>query len=252
MKRRASTQVGAEFKKPRKVDRQPSVVLVQQPQFRKNLGEMKYFDSERASATIDAVTTTWVANTLRDPSTPAGISCLFAPTVGAAINQRIGRQVNVYKIRIQGYVNVPGQSAANAADNSSCVRMLVVQDMQTNAAAMTSAQLLSDQTAADVTIHAYQNLSNFGRFRVLKDKKISISDMTLTGSPTAADVVQSGYKKNFKFNIKFNNPVSVRFNATNGGTVADIIDNSFHFIIGTDQVALAPLVSYVARVCYRE
>lgn len=249
-KRQASYSVEREFKKPRLERTQSEMVIVQQsPKFHQKLGEMKYFDSERSAASIDAVTTTWGANTIRDPTT---LNTLCCPQVGAAVNQRIGREIKVHKIKIQGYVNVPSQSAQNNGDNSSAVRFILVQDMQTNATQMTSAQLLTDQAGADTTIHAFQNINNFGRFRVLKDKKITISDMTLTGSPTTGDVVQSGFKRNFKINHVFKDPVPVRFNGTNGGTIADIIDNSFHFIIGTDQVALAPTVSYVCRVCYKE
>jgi len=259
MKRQATDQKGGITKKtryvPQKQQQQPyqnqraGYGSVARTRGASVTGEMKYFDTELAATSVAAVTTTWVATTLRDPTT---FNCLFVPVVGAAINQRIGRQVNVMKIKMQGYVNIPAQSAQAAADNSSCVRFILVQDMQTNAAAMTAAQLLSDQAGPDTTIHAFQNLSNFGRFRVLKDKKITVSDMTLTGSPTTADVVQSGFKRAFKFNINFKQPVSVRFNATNGGTIADIIDNSFHFIIGTDQTALVPSVSYTCRVCYKE
>lgn len=215
------------------------------------VGEMKYFDTALSglSFAVPVVTTTWPAGAMADPVT---FNTLCCPQVGAAINQRIGRQIHIHKIKIQGYINIPGQSAQNAADNSSCIRLILVQDNQTNGTQMTAAQLLADNSAADTTIHSYQNLSNFGRFRVLKDKKITVSDMTLTGSPTAGDVVQSGFKRAFKMNVTFKNPVSVRFNATNGGTIADIVDNSFHVICAADNIALAPTLAYSCRVCYKE
>lgn len=212
-------------------------------------GEMKYFDTERAATAIAAVTTTWGAGTILDPAT---FNTLVVPVVGAAINQRIGREVKVFKIKIKGEIIIPAQAAQNAADNASVMRYLLVQDTQTNATQMSSAQLLSDQTAADTTIHAFQNLNNFGRFRVLKDKYIVFGNMNVAGSPTANDLVQSGTKKTFKCSVKFKKPVSIRFNATNGGTIADIIDNSFHFIIAADNVVYVPTVSYVSRVCFKE
>jgi len=49
--------------------------------------------------------------------------------------------------------------------------------------------------------------------------------------------------------------VKVQFNATNGGTVADIVDNSFHIIcastldVTSNQV---PLINYYSRVAYKE
>lgn len=215
-------------------------------------GEMKYFDTEHISAAITVVTTTWPAGTQAPPSNPACLT-LCVPQVGAAINQRIGREIKVYKIRIKGHFTIPAQSAQSASDNATVIRYLLVQDMQTNAAAMTSAQLLADQTNASTTIDTYQNLSNVGRFKVLKDKTIYFSNANLAGSPTAGDLVQSGMKIPFKCTYNFKrSPVSMRFNATNGGTIADIIDNSFHFLCGTDNIALVPELAYVCRVCYKE
>lgn len=213
-------------------------------------GEMKYFDTERVATAIAACTTTWVAGTILDPVT---FNTLCVPVVGAAINQRIGREIKVLKIKLRGHIIIGAQSAQNVADNASHFRMMLVQDMQTNAAQMTSAQLMTDQAAGETTINSFQNLNNFGRFRVLKDKIFSIGNANLAGSPTTGDLVQSGIKRPFKMNVKFAKfPCRVRFNATNGGTVADIIDNSFHFIIGTDNTALTPNVTYTCRVCYKE
>lgn len=214
-------------------------------------GEMKYFDTERATTAIAAVTTTWVAGTQCPPTTPAALN-LCSPTVGAAINQRIGREIKVIKIKIKGRLIVPTQAAVSAADNGCLIRWLLVQDTQTNAAAMTGAQLLTDQVAADTTINAFQNLNNFGRFKVLKEKYFYFENPNQTGDPTAGDVVQGGFKRAFKCNYNFKHPVSVRFNATNGGTVADIVDNSFHVICGTDSNALVPEMAYVCRVGFKE
>lgn len=221
---------------------------------------MKYFDCDRTATAITVVTTTWPAGTIMDPGTTINLGsaavatplCLFAPTVGAALNQRIGRQVKVFGLKVRGTIAVPQQSAQSAADAAGKIRLIVVQDMQTNAAQMTSAQLMQDATAADTTIDTHQNPNNFGRFRVLKDKMFIIGDTNMGGESAAALVTQ-GQKRTFKFNIKFRNPILVHFNATNGGTVADIIDNSFHVIVGGDIVAgLSPTLSYYTRVSYKE
>lgn len=221
-------------------------------------GEMKYFDCERTQQNVSACTTTWVTGTRMDPSSTIDLGaaavtdpeCLFAPTVGAALNQRIGRKCHMYKIKLNGLVTVPVQAAQSTADNAPLVRVMLVMDTQTNAAPMTSAQLMNDATSAEATINSFQNPNNFGRFRVLREKKITISNTSLTGSP--ATIVQSGWAIGFKLSYSFKQPVVVTFNATTGGTVADIIDNSLHLVIATSTTALGPTIAYYSRVCYKE
>lgn len=223
-------------------------------------GEMKQFDCDLTTFPLAAVTTTWVAGTVVDPATTINLgsaavanpNCLFAPTVGAALNQRIGRAVKLMKCKVTGTITCAPQAAQGAADASAKVRILLVMDKQTNAAQMTAAQLLRDASGASTTISSYQNPDNFGRFRVLKDKMISIADLNLAGSPTAGDVIQGSFMRTFKMSYRFKKPVEVHFNATNGGTVADIVDNSLHLIIGASTVAFVPSVAYYTRVSFKE
>lgn len=220
-------------------------------------GEMKYFDTQLTGTAITAVTTTWPAGTiidadatinLGDASVPTPL-CLFVPKVSAALNGRIGRQVKMIKLKIRGQIRIPPQSVQAGADASDKVRLLVVLDMQTNASQMTGAQLLNDAGTTDATINSYQNPNNFGRFRVLKDKMIDFSNVNMTGA--AAAIEQAGMTRSFKFSIKLKG-LPVHFNATNGGTVADIVDNSLHIICGTNSTAYAPTLSYYTRVAYKE
>lgn len=224
------------------------------------IGEMKYFDCELANTAIAAVTTTWVAGTMKDPSTTINLGsaavatplCLFAPTVGAALNQRIGRKVKVLKIKCNCQITVGSQAAQTTADNAGTIRVFLVQDCQSNASQMTGAQLMNDAGQPETTILSYQNPNNFGRFRVLKEKRFVLEDPNMAGEVAAGNVIQMGLKKLFKMNVNFKQPVLVNFNATNGGTVADIVDHSFHIVIGADLVNLAPVLGYYTRVCYKE
>lgn len=224
-------------------------------------GEMKYFDCENTGTAIAATTTTWVAGTMVDPTSTINLGsaavatplCLFAPTVGAGLNQRIGRQCKVFKVKVHGHFNVPVQAAQGTADAPCVIRAMLVQDMQTNSAQMTGAQLMQDTSAsAACTLQTFQNPNNFGRFKVLKEKWFTVRDMNLVGSPTAADVVQQGTIIPFKMARKFKFPTLVHFNATNGGTVADIVDNSFHLVIGTSSAAYVPSIFYMTRVSFKE
>lgn len=223
-------------------------------------GESKYFDSERDGGAVAACTTTWVAGTSVDPTRTINLGsasvatplCLFAPTVGAGLNQRIGKSCYVYKIKIRGAIYNAVQAAQSAADSNCVVRIMLVMDKQTNSAQMTGAQLMQDTGTALNTTLGLQNSNNFGRFKVLKEKQIIIDNLGFTGSPTAGDVIQNAKLRTFKMNYTFRVPVSVRFNATNGGTVADIVDNSFHMICGASGVANVPVLSYYCRVCFKE
>lgn len=223
-------------------------------------GEMKYFDCDYTLTNIGLCTTTWVAGTMADPLTTINLGSaavanplsLVVPTVGAALNQRVGRKIRIHKIKVHGTIFVAQQAAQAAADACTKLRIVLVQDKQTNAAQMTGAQLFNDATNGNTTLQSFQNPNNFGRFHVLKDKMMSISNLNLTGSPTTADVIQASARYNFKFNVNFKTPVEVHFNATNGGTVADIVDNSFHLLAACDNNAYAPQLSYYSRVCYKD
>jgi len=262
MKRKATRQ-----REPKFVKRKKTVVLAQRHGFNSVArtrgaavqGEMKYFDCDRNGGVPGLVTTTWVATTMQDPDTTINLgsaavatpNCLFAPTVGAALNQRIGRKVKVHKIKVTGFVNKGPETAQTTGDEATTLRIMLVMDQQTNAAQMTGAQLMQDASATATTINTFQNPNNFGRFRVLKDKRITIFNANMAGEVAAANVIKEGLKANFKFKIRFRTPIDVHFNATNGGTVADIVDNSFHIVCGQTPAANCNL-SYYSRVCYKE
>lgn len=242
LKRQRTASVGRTFVQPR------------------SMGEMKYFDCENPNIALAATTTTWVAGTMQDPTTTINLGDaaigtplnLCSPIVSANLNGRIGRKIRVQKIKLSGFINIPPQATQGAADTSTEVRIALVQDTQTNTAQMTGAQLFNDAGTANATIHSFQNPNNFGRFRVLKEKILVMTNANLTGSPTAADVIQSGLLKTFKFNHEFKKPVIVNFNATGGGTVTSIIDNSFHVVAAVNNASYAPTLTYYSRVGYKD
>jgi len=223
-------------------------------------GEMKYFDTELTATALTLTTTTWPAGTMVDPSSTINLGSaavatpltLCAPTVGSGLNQRVGRKLSILKVKVHGNISVPQQATQAASDAATKVRVVLVLDQQTNAAQMTGASLFNDAGAAGTTLNSFQNPNFFGRFRVLKDKMIALSNLNLAGSPTGGDVVQSGMKVNFKFAVNFKKPIVVHFNAANGGTVADIVDNSLHMVAAIDANQLAPTITYYARVCYKD
>lgn len=207
--------------------------------------ERKYFDTFLNGASLTAPVT-WAGAEL-DPAT---LNCLFVPNEGSDIDNRVGRKVSVLKIQVRGQIFVPFQQNATAADNPAQTRLIVYQDEQTNGAQAQAEQLMQDPGAADASLclNTFQNTQNFGRFRVLKDKMYTIQNPNMSYDGTNIEI--NGISRPFKFTVRFKKPVVVRFNATNGGSVADIVDNSFHMIGMCLSTALAPTISYQVRTVY--
>lgn len=225
-------------------------------------GETKYFDCELqggAMAMTD-VTTNFPAACRMDPSSTINIGAaavaspltIFAPTQGAALNQRIGRKALVKKIKIRGHVFCPEiTNATNLTLQPIKVRIVLLQDKQTNAAQYASTSVFTPATSADATINSFQNPDSFGRYRILKDKIITLDNPNFVSGPDT-----SGQIRPFKFTIKFRKGVLVNFNNVNGGTVADIVDNSFHILAGSTNGSGAGernlQLAYYSRVSFKD
>lgn len=206
-------------------------------------GEMKYYDTA-LSANLTA-STDWTG-TEQDPGT---VLTLCAPIVGAAINQRIGREIKVYKVRIKGVLlTSPASNLTATTVPPTIFRVLLVQDKQSNASQMQGEQVMNSTGSALGNISAYQSLLNIGRFNVLKDETFHLDDPNVGYGATSFNSQSTSFKWTHKYNV----PVSVRFNATGGGTIADIVDNSWHVLAMVNSIYLTPQISYNARVYYKE
>lgn len=224
--------------------------------------EIKYYDFgtttlvniPAASATTLGISVTTVPY-FPPAAGPTPVGCCFAPVLGNDINQRIGRKCAVQKVRINGQVYVPTQVAQADSDSPVIVRGVLFVDKQANASQATLQDLF--QTNANITnaytsINVPQNLANLGRFRVLKDKKIKLDGYQLTGTAAGPAIVQGGLVVPFKFHIKFKKPLIVHFNATNGGTYADIVENLIQVNFVANNTAAVPQVQYYGRVTYTD
>lgn len=203
--------------------------------------ERKYFDSSFSGNITEAVT---FAGCEADPAT---LNTLFVPSEGNDINNRVGRKVNVLAIKVKGSIRTPPNAAADMSNNESRIRLILYQDMQTNAAQAQAEEVISSD---GITYNMFQNTANFGRFRVLKDKRIQLTNPNISQTGTANANTRAPLDRTFKFTIKFRKPVLVRFNGTNGGTIADIVDNSFHMIANTTSDDYAPALQYTCRTTY--
>lgn len=201
--------------------------------------ERKYFDSTRTSNAL----VSWAASTASGEQDPGTLNTLFAPIQGDDYLNRQGRKVQVLSLKIRGTITYALQEGIADPPTFGFVRLLLVQDKQTNAAQLNSEDVVTG------TIFGFQNAAFFGRFRVIKDKIINLQKVavSVTGANT---FYYPGDQFPFKMKIKFRKPVLVHFNSTNGGTVADIIDNSFHIITGASSITTAPAITYTCRTTF--
>lgn len=201
-----------------------------------------YFDAEKTVTNIAATLTAWTGSEY-DPAT---LNTLFAPQLGDDISNRAGRKCYVKKIRINGIINCDRQVNQTVADAPATVRLLLVQDMQTNSTQAQGEDVLESGTASDA-IDMFQNLKNLGRFKVWKDKTFILQNPNMATDGANQAMVQ-GLARKFKFTIKPN--CWVNFNATNGGTVADIVDHSWHIIANTTSTTMVPSITYKVRTVF--
>ncbi len=210
------------------------------------LGETKVSDQFLSVSALTA-STDWTGT----EHSPATTNCLFAPGPGTGINQRVGRQVTIKKVKIRGYIQCVSQTDQTTADNAAQCRVQLVMDKQTNGAPMQGEELMATPTATAISaVLSFQSTANFGRFQVIKDKQFTLQNPNMSHDGT--NIEQAAIVRYFKMNWTPRGGLKVRFNATGGSTVADIVDNSLHIIANCSNVALAPTLSYNCRVTYSD
>jgi len=150
---------------------------------------------------------------------------------GDEINERVGREVTLRSIQFNF---TPHVTVATGTDQQQ--RVLLVYDRQTNATALTAAQVL---LTADTV--APRNLENRKRFKILFDRTFALN---ASGEPGSA-VTRRFYRK-------LRHPVS--FNAGDAGTVADIVTGSLYLVVvGSNAPGVtAGSVIFATRIRYTD
>lgn len=195
--------------------------------------EYKFIDSTLGAT---AITNTM---TVHDP---AGNGCLTFPAMGDSASQRDGRVIRVKQIYIRGHVYRIDTAAVAASRDSSTVRLVLVQDMQTNAAQAAGATVF---TTVGSPVHAFRNMDYRQRFRVLWDHTFMLYDVCAFNDAAATGAV-NGITNPFKI-IK-NVDIPVHF-IGDDGAVASVTDNSFHLYACTSTAtANLDYMTYACRI----
>lgn len=211
------------------------------------ISESKYFDSGQFIAVPEG--TAWTGTEV-DPTT---LNTLCVPTEGSDINNRIGRKIQVYKLSLRGLVQSTAEADEADVLGTPAIRIVLFQDKQTNGVQAQGEELMQAPYTPDVgvTFTTFQNTANFGRFRMLKDIILrprivtAVTDGASTSSQNTSDI-------SFKITVKFKKPVIIKFNATNGGTIGDIVDNSFHLLAQKSNANFAHTLKYTCRTYYKD
>lgn len=210
--------------------------------------ESKYFDSFLAATNIQE-STDWTGCELN----PATLNTLVVPQEGSDINNRIGRKIAIYRLSIRGVIRcAPSPDQADVL-SPPAIRLILFIDEQTNGTQVQAETLMAAPGSATVPLcfNTFQNLANLGRFRVLKDKTYR-SGVIGVGTDGASTMSQNLPDIPFKWNIRFRKPVVINFNSTNGGTVGDIVDNSFHLIGTKSGTDFTHSIAYECRTAYKD
>jgi len=200
-----------------------------------------YQDTQRTATSITTNLASW-SGTEYDPVTR---NTFFCAQQGDDISNRQGRKAVLKKIRINGIIDLPAQTAQVVAEEAVLIRIIFYQDMQTNGAQAQGEDLMATPAIGSEAISTFQNLANLGRFKVMYDKTFTF--MTNIAG-VSGSIVQPGQKRFFKISVKPNQLVN--FNSTNGNTVADIVDHSWHLIANATSNSFATTIQYAARAVF--
>lgn len=259
--KRSSYSTGKKKSYPKKDMREKvgqKMVVVQIPQTSRLAGERKYVDGYKDNTTLHELAVnddTWADCEFNPQNAAGNYSCLPVPKQGNGYADRDGRKIVVKKITIRGVIQwLPENAITAGQQNGPIVRLVVVKDTKTNGAEMSAENCIgpgigSDGAAsktADAQIMSLSNPIGWGRYQILKDKMYTIPNANMFHDGTDAGRV--GMTTPFKFTINTN--TEINFNDTTG-SVAAIVDNSFHLLAASSVTAgSTPQVSYIARTTF--
>jgi len=177
-----------------------------------------------------------------DLSSTGSVILLNGIARGDDISERIGRQVTIKSIEINGFVK---PKAPEAGVEPETVRIMVVYDRQTNGAALQVAQVLASAAPAANRVIVPKNLENRDRFLILRDMKFGLAAGESVNFMAAPKVV--------KFYQSLTLPMT--FNGGDAGVVADITTGSVYMILLSSAAvgdAHMPTAHMATRVRYSD
>lgn len=196
--------------------------------------EKKFVDYQVDQAVVGAV-----AGSEADPT--SNVNCLNASATGDGETNRDGKSVRLLSVEVKGTILFAGLDQATPATLPT-VRLLLVQDKQTNGAQLNAEDVLNDPSDADLDVTAFENLQYSKRFKIWRDFHIN---MPAASSTWDGDSALSGGAI-----IPFRMYASLNFMACNftstTAVIANIMDNSFH-VIAIGSAGITATIRYGSR-----
>ncbi len=141
---------------------------------------------------------------------------------------RIGAQIKA------SFLDVRWNLFANASATTTIVRLMLIEDKQTNQAIYTTADLLAVVTSLNSLV-SHKNLDNKYRFRILRDKSFNFS------GPNGITT------KNGQWRIPLNK--RIRYDNTGNG-IANITSVSYSLLVIGNEVTNDPNLIFQSRLSY--
>lgn len=165
-------------------------------------------------------------------NTTGSITLLALPILGSDFNQRIGRKIFLRSLYVRGSVKIENSGVASAiVTPSQQARMIILLDKQPNGAAPAITDILVSAHPA-----SQLNLNNRDRFNIIKDKCYTFGPYTVSTTATQSFAAVGG---GIIYNVKMYKKLKcdMIFNATNGGTIADINSGALYMVWIGDQAS---------------
>lgn len=160
-------------------------------------------------------------------NTTGSFTLLCIPVTGADFTNRVGRKIYIDSVYIRGQVRTEAAAATAAvAVPPILARMIIFVDHQPNAATPAVTDLLKEALS-----QSQLNLNNRDRFTICCDKYFQLGFYAYNTTATTSNATGD----NQAFSIRKYKKVKVEtiFNATNGGSIADITSGALYmFWIG--------------------
>jgi len=179
-------------------------------------------------AELKAYDVAFVTSNFGVAQTGAFVATLNAMTQGTEVYQRVGRKTYNKNLHFIGGI----YPQAALATNSYC-RVIIFYDSQPNAAyPATFTTLLQDSNAgAGLSVLSRMNISERERFKILRDKYMLVGGVTAAGVQNVPDSCHQANNLNEFIDLK---GIETTYNATNGGTIADITSGSLVLALISD------------------
>lgn len=174
------------------------------------------------------------------------IALLNGLNTGTIRSARNGNRINMISIALG--LNIQS-SVANVL--STRVRVMVVVDRQANATTIVPGDVFAAGVAANLFLELYDPNTVPTRYRVLKDKMLTLNPVMVGTTTAGATVAAASAVKYFRFKIGLK-ALPVKYNDQNNGDIRDIIGNALYLLMFTDQASTIPACAVQTELKWKD